>query len=419
MTNQKYQARVLDLDYKGDGIVLLGNQYIYIKGALKGELISFKIDKINEKYGFGTLIKIIEKSSERVSSVSPLGSLNMAHLSFKAELEFKRQITRETFRKAFNANFDVFETITDYNDCNYRNKVTFHVMKNEEISLGLYLSSTKKLVRVDDLIIANQKSNELLKTINSSKINVDYQTLKHLMIKNNEKNELLVTLVATKSDFKGLKELKKLITSFDNVLGLTLNINQDSNKILGAKSYLLSGVSQLTYQNLLITDQSFMQVNYGVMELVFNLIKENITGEKIVDLYSGIGSIIYSVINKNQQGVMVESNLANILLAKKIKNNYEIKNVDVIHNLSEAYIIKEDIDTLIVDPPRSGLYQELVLKIKNSNIQKLIYLSCNLQTLIRDIKLLDNNYRIDKIYPINMFPKTNALETLVILTKNK
>lgn len=416
--NKIYEGRVTDLDYKADGVVLFEDNYIYIKGALKGELINFKINKLNKGYGFGTLVKVIEPSSERVSDLNYLGSLNLSHLSFKEQLNFQKEVTTNTFSKALGIDVNVLDTVTDNKEFNYRNKVTFHVLYTEEITLGLYKENGKGLTRVDNLVIANEASNDLIKEINDSKILIDPRILKHVMIKNNENDELLVTLVSTKRSFKGKDLLVKLISRNKNVVGITLNINNDKNKILGERSYLLLGSEILSYKDLLITDKSFMQVNYGVMDLAFNLIKENIKGKNILDLYSGIGSIIYSVLDKTKKGTMVESNIDNIRLAKEIKEQKNTDNLEIIHDLSENHLDHDNVNTLILDPPRNGLFKDLVLNIKESNIERIIYLSCNLQTLIRDIKLLDDSYKVDKVYPIKMFPQTNAFETLVILSKN-
>lgn len=416
--NKIYEGRVTDLDYKADGVVLFEDNYIYIKGALKGELINFKINKLNKGYGFGTLVKVIEPSGERVSDLNYLGSLNLMHLSFKEQLNFQKEVTTNTFSKALGIDVNVLDTVTDNKEFNYRNKVTFHVLYTEEITLGLYKENGKGLTRVDNLVIANEASNDLIKEINDSKILIDPRILKHVMIKNNENDELLVTLVSTKRSFKGKDLLVKLISRNKNVVGITLNINNDKNKILGERSYLLLGSEILSYKDLLITDKSFMQVNYGVMDLAFNLIKENIKGKNILDLYSGIGSIIYSVLDKTKKGTMVESNIDNIRLAKEIKEQNNIDNLEIIHDLSENHLDHDNVNTLILDPPRNGLFKDLVLNIKESNIERIIYLSCNLQTLIRDIKLLDDSYKVDKVYPIKMFPQTNAFETLVILSKN-
>jgi len=414
--NKTYQGKVISLDYKADGIVKLNNKYIYVKGALKDEVINFKITKLNKRFGFAKLINIVEKSPDRIGPLNELGSLNLSHLSFKEQLNFKRTITKETFEKVLNNKINVLETITDNKETNYRNKVVYHVLNNDEITLGLYSNDNKKLIKINNFLLANENSNKILEIINNSKIIIDYKLLKHVSIKNNSKNELLVTLISKSKTFKGLDNLVSLIKSYKFVKGITLNINTDDNKILGEESILLYGKEYLLENDLLITDQSFMQINYGVMNLTFNLIKENVLGDKIVDLYSGIGSIILNVLNDNY-GVMVENNIENIKLANKIINNKNIKNLKVIHANSEDVFNELTGDTLIVDPPRNGLYKELVNNISKSNFKRFIYLSCNLQTLIRDIKLLENSYKVIKVYPIMMFPMTNSFETLVILDK--
>lgn len=415
--NEIYESKILSLDFKADGVVKINDTFIYIKGALPNEVVKFKINKLNKRFGFAEIVEIIEKSKDRADNLNELGSLNLSHLSFLKQLTYQKDITKQTFDKVLNKDVNVLNTITDNNKYNYRNKVVFHLLNKDEITLGLYKNDNKTLIKVNNFLIANKYSNELIELINNSKIKVDYLALKHISIKNNSNNELLVTLISYKEKFKGLNELINLIKSFNKVIGITLNIKESNNKILGTKSILLYGSSYLKENDLLITDKSFYQTNFNVANLTFNLIKENILGNNIVDLYSGIGSIILNVLKDDYNAYMVENNEENIKLAKTIIKNKNINNLKIIKANSEDVFNDLTGDTLIVDPPRVGLYKDLVLSIKKSNFKRLIYLSCNLQTLVRDIKLLNNSYNIDKVYPVKMFPQTSSFETLVILTK--
>lgn len=417
--NKIYEGKVIDLDYKADGIVLLNNTYVYIPGALKDELITFKLTRFNKRFGFGKLVEVLKPSKHRVSNLNELGSLNLSHLSFNEQLKYQKDVTEETFNKALNTKVNVSDIITDGNEYHYRNKVTYHVLNEKTITLGLYKAGSRNLVKVSNFKLANEKSNELLEEINNSGISVNPNTLKHVMIKNNNLNELLVTFIVTEEKFKGSNALIELVKANKNVVGITLNLNTDRNKILGDKSILLYGKDQLKHNDLLVTDKSFLQVNDGVSDLTLKLISKYIKGNKVLDLYSGIGSIIYNVLKDDQEGVMIESNEENVRLAKLIKEERGMNNLEIIHGLAETYLDKLNASTLIVDPPRAGLDKSLVESIKESNIERFIYLSCNLQSQIRDIRLLEDSYEIEVVYPIKMFPQTNSFETLVILNKTK
>lgn len=412
-----YDVKVIDLDYKGDGIVKLKDNYIYVPGALKDELVTMKLTRLRKNVGFGRLIKVIESSNDRVSDFNELGSLNLSHLSFKEQLAWQTKVTNDTFTKVFKKDFNVEEIVTDNNELNYRNKVTFHLLSSNTLKLGLYKVNSKDLVEVSNFTLAHNNANELLKVLNESKIKVDFRKLRHVMIKNNSKGELLVTLVGHNRSFTGKDELIELISKNKNVVGLTLNIKESEEVILGSKSYVLYGINELKEGKLLITDQSFIQTNFGVMNLTYNLISQYVKGNRVIDAYSGIGSIVYSILDNTRRAVMIESNLANIKLAEKIKEVNNINNVEIVHGLAEETIDKFKADTLILDPPRVGLKETFINEVNRAKPVRLIYLSCNLQSLVRDIRLIEDNYEVSVIYPVKMFPQTNSFETLVILDK--
>lgn len=417
-TNNILKERVIDLDYKGSGYVILENKYVYIDNVLPNELITFKIIKNNKRFAIGELIEIIKPSKDRIGVASNLGSIIFDHASLDLELKWQKKVTKNTFKKVFKKDFNVKDTITDNIKYNYRNKSTFHVLNKKQITLGLFEKKSKNLIRVDNLNLSNINANKLINEINNSDIVIDYKIFKHLSVKNDINNNLLVTIVAYEKDFKGLNDLVDFIKQFNFIVGITINIKDNNYEILGSKSYLLYGKDYLTYNDFLITDKSFMQINYKVMDLTYKLIKENIIGNKIVDLYSGIGSIILSVLDQDKTGVIVENNKENIKLAKQIVKTKNFDNIKIIEDDATNVVANLTGDTFIVDPPQAGLGLEFIKNILKVKPKRLIYLSCNLNTLINDLKIIKNHYSILKVYPIRMFPNTSALETLVILDLN-
>lgn len=409
---KEIEVTIIDLDYKGDGIAIVDDIYVYIKGALKDELVRALVLKVKEKFAIAKLIKVIKPSKDRLKDSVLLGSLNMSHLSFDMQLKWQSDITLKSFNKAFNKDFEIAPIITDNNNSSYRNKVTFHIMNNKILTLGLYDYNETRLVKTDRLDIANNNANILVKKLNDAKITVDFNILKHLMIKNNSENKLLVTLVSTRRSFIGLHEILDLLDLDKNVLGVTLNIKDDVNKILGNKTYTLRGQDFLNENNLIMTTKSFMQVNFKVQDLVFEEIRKHILGKSIIDAYSGIGSISYNVLDNNKKLTLIDNNPENIKLAKEI---FKDKEVNLLLGNAEDLIDELTCDTLLVDPPRQGLDKKFVNSLLNKKIKRIIYMSCNLQSLIRDTKLLANKYEIKEITPIKMFPETNSFETLVIL----
>lgn len=414
--NKEYQVKINDLDYKGDGITKIGETFIYVSGLLKDEEAIIKINKIGKGFAVGSLIKIIKESKNRISQTSDLGSLSLSHLSFNEQLNWQSNITKQTLEKVLNKEINVLSPITDNNEYNYRNKVVFHVLNKSALTLGLFSNNNKKLSVINDFILSNNNVNEIIKAINNANIPIETNVLNNFVFRNNSNNEILVTITSKKKSFKGLQAIIELLQQFNNVIGLTINIKVFKEKILSDKSYLIYGENLLNEGNLLLNDQSFMQVNYGVMNLTYKTIKEHIIGNNIVDTYAGIGSIGYSVYEEDINLTIIENTLANIKLAEQIKENNNYKNVEIIHANAEDVIKDFNANTVIIDPPRKGVMKSLIDEISNNKIERVIYLSCDMQTLARDLKIFSDNYEIDYVYPVKMFPQTNSFETLVIMT---
>lgn len=416
--NKEYEVTIIDLDYKGDGIAKIGDFFIYVQGLLKDETAIIKITKAKNNIAFGKVIKILKESKDRIKPNSKLGSDNLSHLSFSKQLEWQKDITKKTLEKVLKKEINVLETITDNNEYNYRNKVTYHVFEDKTLKLGLYKKGSKDLVIVNDFILTHNYINKIVNKINDANLKVDSRSLKHIIFKNNSKNEVLITLVSFKEYFFGREKLIELLKETNNLVGIVLNIKENNNEILGSKSITLYKDNYLEEGIFYITDKSFFQVNFGVAKITNEIIKSFIKGNDIIDAYSGIGNIGYNILDINKNITMIDNNSENIDLATKIKDENNYNNVELVLGNSETVIKEFNATTLIVDPPRAGLHNTFINEILNKEIERIIYLSCDLQSLARDLRLLDSKYNIINVYPIKMFPQTNSFETLVILESN-
>ncbi|MCF7930435.1 MAG: 23S rRNA (uracil(1939)-C(5))-methyltransferase RlmD [Acholeplasmataceae bacterium] len=416
-----FYGHSVDLDYKGQGIVKHQGYVVFVKGMLDDEEAKIKITQIKKNYGQGVVLEIVKASPDRVEAVEKeLGSCDLIHVSPVKQLRWQQKITQETFKKIMNLDIEVHETLTDHRDQNYRNKSVFHVMDTSHLTLGLYNSDNTKLIPVDQFILSDLKTNRLLKMLAQSRPVINPKVLKYMMFRTNLKQEILVTLVATKPLFHGREQLINQIREITNVVGITVNINDDPNRILGKKSIVIYGENLITEPigdiEMMISDQSFFQINLPVIEKAYALIKQEIpTGQKIIDAYSGVGSIGFYLAKEAEKVIMIESNIESSSMAKLAKEKYGFDQVEIIDEKAEKVIKHFDGDYLIVDPPRNGLMESFIQTVLKQNYKKIFYLSCDVKTLVRDISLLSGQYEIKDVYPIRMFFHTSSLETLAIL----
>lgn len=415
-------GRSIDMDYKGQGIVKHQGYVVFVTGMLDDEEAKIKVTNIKKNFGLGEILELIKTSPDRVEAPEQeLGSCDLIHVSPAKQLKWQQKITRETFKKIMNLDVEVHETLTDHKDQNYRNKCVFHVMDTSHLTLGLYHKDNSKLIPVDQFILADMKMNRLLKHLAETRPIINPRVLKHIILRTNLKQEILVTLVATKPLFHGRDQLVNRINELTNVVGITVNINDDPNRILGKKSVVIFGENLITEPindiDIMINDRSFFQINLPVIEKAYSLIKQEIPlGQTIIDAYSGVGTIGFYLAKDAEKVIMIESNIESSSMAKLIKEKYHFDQVEVIDERAEKVIKHFDGDYLIVDPPRNGLMDNFTNTVLKQNYKKIFYLSCDVKTLVRDIAILNSQYEIKDIYPIRMFFHTSSLETLVILT---
>ena len=413
----------LDVDYEGQGVIKHDGYVIFVKGLLMHEEAKIKITNIRKNFGQGKYLEIIKQSPSRFTHPQTmLGSCNLLHMDKHAQLLWQQKTTQETLKKIIHEDIDVEQTITDGKDMHYRNKSVFHVMDKPYLSLGLYHFSETKLIEVSEFILADEKTNEILKHLNFHKVIIDPKILKHVVIRTNPKGEALVTLVAKNSKFTGLEKLIEHVMKIKDIKGITLNISLSDREILGEKSYTLYGENILSEpmgrQDIFINDRSFFQINLPVITKVYDVIKKHIIKDKVViDAYSGVGSIGYYILDKVKKLILIESNKDAIDMAKQTKDQYQLDHVEIVHGRAEQVVKDYQADILIIDPPRNGLMPELLDTLTQNSFDQIFYLSCDAKTLARDLNTLKNIYHIEKVYPIRMFYHTTSLETLVILTK--
>jgi 23S rRNA (uracil1939-C5)-methyltransferase len=414
----------VDVDYIGQGIIKHEGIVIFVKRLLQDEVAEVEITSMKNRFAEGKIIKLITPSPHRRSHPDlHLGSLDLLHMDDEEQLRWQHQLTKQTFEKIAGIIVEPEQTLTDRCFFHYRNKSVFHVMERPVLTLGLYKEDGSGLQMIEQFAIADQTTNRILKVIKEKKIRVDWKIFKHISIRTNEKDEALVTLVALKPSFFGLEDVRKQLNTIQGVIGITLNIKDHPQTILGPTSYLMDGKDYIDLSlgswSFQVTDQSFFQINTPVIEKAYALIKQHIIEHAtLVDAYSGVGSIGFYCHDRLTSLTMIESNKDAVKIAEDVIQKRGLTNVKVLKGYAERLINEVSGDVLVVDPPRNGLMPAFVQSIIERPFKQIFYLSCDLKTLTRDVKALLSTYVIKQITPIRMFPQTTECETLVILEKS-
>ena len=242
----------------------------------------------------------------------------------------------------------------------------------------------------------------------------------------------MVVLVCNDNVFKGSKNFcNELIKNFPSIKTVVLNVNKrktsvvlgNEEKILYGKGFIVDELCGLKFK---ISPKSFYQINHQQCELLYSKALDllNLTGqERIIDAYCGIGTIGMIVANRTKEVTGVELNKDAVKDAINNAKMNKIENIKFINDDASAFMIKlakqkQKVDCVIMDPPRSGSTQEFMDAVKILNPKQVVYISCDPSTQVRDIKYFAKiGYRGEVMYPVDMFPHTGHVETIVLLSK--
>jgi len=325
----------------------------------------------------------------------------------------------------------------------YRNKVqtAFGFYRGKVIS-GVYQSATGNIVQTDSCLLEDRRANKIAVTVR--KLCEDFKVhafdnrsgkgfLKHLLVRiGYETDEIMVVLVTAKGDFRSKSAfVDALLKCHPEITTVVWNINTtDKGLMLGEKSEVLFGKGYITERLLglefRISPKSFFQVNPVQTRVLYEKAKElaNLSGkERVLDAYCGTGTIGLIMAKNAKEIIGVELNRHSVADAKK---NAEINNInnarffaaDAGDFMDDLALNNEKIDVVITDPPRAGCSGKFLKSLVSLSPKRIVYVSCNPETLSRDLFALRKaNYKVKTIQPVDMFPFTEHIETIVSLTR--
>lgn len=444
--NEKYVVDIIDNGFEGEGIAKIDGLTVFVPGSIKGEKCEILIVKVLASHAYGKIVNIIKKSENRKESdcatYKRCGGCSLRHMTYEHTLKLKRQVVQNLVNKGLTKKVEVLETIGMENPYNYRNKAQYPVGLNSDgqPEVGVFAQRTHTIIPIQTCLIQTEISQKIAKTIidfvkekNIQVYNEENQKglLRHIVIKVGKyTNQVMCILVLNDSKFDQEQELVKLLCEkYPEIKTIVKNINnKNTNVILGKENINLYGngyiEDKLGEYIFKISPMSFYQVNPVQAEILYttainqaNLDKNDI----LFDLYCGIGTIGISASKYVNKVYGIEIVPQAIEDAKENAKINDVKNIEFICGDVEVafdeLINKEKIvpSAIIVDPPRKGLDNKTVENIAKIQPAKLVYISCNLATMVRDLAKLEDIYNIKTIQPVDMFPWTNGVESITIL----
>lgn len=444
--NQEYIVDILDNGFEGEGIAKIDGFTIFIPNAIKGEKIKILIVKVLSSHAFGKILEIIEGSPYRAESdcetYKRCGGCNLRHIDYEETLNIKQKAVQNLVNKNLKNKIEVKPTWAMGNPYHYRNKLQYPVGLNKagEPVMGVFANRTHEIIPVNNCLIQNEKANQVakyvidaLKEYNISVYNekTGEGLVRHIMVKIGFRTgDIMVTIVVNGDILPYAKEIAlDLQGACHDISSVIVNINKkNTNVILGDKNINILGKGYITDKLgdylFKISPLSFYQVNPVQAEALYNIAIENagITNNDIVfDLYCGIGtiSLFASKYAKKVYGIEIVEQAI-----EDAKWNAEFNKVDNVEFIAgDAENVLTDLienrkiipDVVIVDPPRRGLDNTTVNNILKIKPKRVVYISCNPATLMRDLALMEDVYDVKMIQPVDMFCFTSHVECVCVL----
>lgn len=441
--NEEFEVDILDMGFEGEGIAKINGYTTFIKGALKGEKAKIKMLKANKDYGFAKLLEVVEPSEKREEPkcevFSRCGGCNLQHMKYEEQMMLKTNLVRNTLKKSLGYEPLVEPIIGMVIPYNYRNKAQYPVSDGK---IGFYAGRTHSLIENERCYIQNTLTDRLAK--DAFKVTQKYEIstynektgegfLRHIITRVGvNTNEIMLTFVTNGDELPHAKEIVgDVVDMYPTIKSIVQNVNKENgNVILGKVCKTLYGKDyiedELEGYRFKISALSFYQVNPLQTAVLYNTAKEfaELTGEEnVFDLYCGIGTISIFVADKAKNVFGVEIVPEAIENAKENARINNVENAEFICGKAEEVIPEKykegkTADVVFVDPPRKGCDIKLLETLKEMKAKKIVYISCNPATLARDMKYLkDNGYEIKKVQPVDMFPQTCHVETVVLLQR--
>ncbi len=444
--NQIVELEITDLSYEAMGVAHYEGLTIFVNNALPGEIVKAKILKVKKKFAFAKIEEIIKESPDRVkvqlNQWVQTGLASLAHIKYDKQLEFKRNQVVNLLHKADLDQIKVDQTLPSPEETGYRNKAQVPVrMVNGQLEIGFFRRHSHDLVPLTNFFTTDPEIDRVLIAVRDilRKYKVpaydeihNKGEVRYLDVRRSKASgEIMVILVCLHRDFPQLPKVAAEISQIPDVTSIILNHNpKKTNVILGKNDYVVFGEDHITDKigdvKFRISPQSFFQINSLQTPRLYNLAieKADLKPEDVViDAYSGIGTIGLSVAKhvKAVRGMEVIKPAVDDANANAKLNG--ITNAEYVVGKAEEVMprwanegLKTDI--IFVDPPRKGLTPEFIDAAVKTNPKKIVYISCNPATQVRDLQLFrEQGYDFNEIDPVDMFPQTPHVESVAVLER--
>ncbi|KXT76255.1 23S rRNA (uracil(1939)-C(5))-methyltransferase RlmD [Streptococcus sp. DD12] len=438
--------KIKRMGINGEGIGYFQKTLVFVKGALKGEEVFCKITKVGRNFAEAKLLEINKPSKFRVQPDCPIyetcGGCQIMHLRYDKQLEFKRDLLGQAlkkFRPQGYESYDLRPTIGMDEPWHYRAKLQFQTRPIKgQVKAGLYAEGSHHLVPLDNCLVQDRVTQAVVNTIVSllkkHRLPIyderKQQGIRTLMVRQGQTSGQVQVILVTSKQVRLSAVVKELVAQHPEVVTVAVNwqtkktsdIYGDKTEIIWGKETINEAV--LDYQ-FALSPRAFYQLNPSQTQALYSeAVKalEVTASDRLIDAYCGVGTIGFAFANKvaEVRGMdiipeAIADAKANAKQMGYANTHYEAGKAETI--IPRWYREGYRADAIVVDPPRTGLDKQLLETIVAYAPERMVYVSCNVSTLARDLVTLTRVYDVAYIQSVDMFPQTARTEAVVKLVR--
>ncbi|GEM_PF-170029 len=434
---QRIILKIDELAFSPDGIGRYENFIVFVPYSAPGDELEVLVTEVRKNFARGKIEKVLKPSPDRIDTPCPVfgecGGCHWQHIKYPKQLEYKERIVRNALR-AFQE-VPIEKTLSADEHYYYRNKSQFPVDVPGK-KAGLFALKSHYVVDIENCPLILRKLNDIYGFVKRYLVKNSYPitNLRHIVVRGSEtKDDTAIVLVLRDGSLDEATKLANLLREEFKDISVLFNLNNtETNIIMGSQTIMMFGDGSLTEEwpdiKYKISPISFFQTNTTQMrkmyDLVSSLVTEDLTAEAC-DLYCGAGTISLLIAKKFRKVIGIDEVKPAIADAKTNAALNNIENCEFLNgrvedittnSLTTGYSPK----TVVLDPPRKGCEKSVLLNIKKLGAKEIIYVSCDVMTLARDLLVLkEDGYKPVFIQPLDMFPNTFHVEIIVKLVQDE
>jgi 23S rRNA (uracil1939-C5)-methyltransferase len=448
--------------FRGKGVAKVDGLAVFVYGTAPGDVVKARIIKKKKNYREAKLLEVLEPSKDRISPkcqhANVCGGCSWQHVPYAKQIEYKGQQVADHIRRLGGlTETTIHPAMGSEHDFYYRNKMEYSFanrrwLTQEEINKDEFVDDSgfaagmhapgrfDKILNLNECHLQQKESFQILDFVRSYCIKNDIPPfdamkhegfIRHLMIRNSyHTDDFMVNLVTYQDDQELIKKLSdELLENFPVITTIVNNINDTKSptsigrieKVIYGPGFIVDKIGNHTFK---IHPNAFFQTNTAQAERLYEVARDYADlqdGEIVYDLYCGVGTLSLFMSQKAEKVLGIELVEVAVENAKFNAKENNVDNVSFIKGDMKDVFTEEMVnefgapDVLITDPPRAGMHPDVVKRLKELKVPKLVYVSCDSSTMARDLKELDEVYDIIEVQPVDMFPQTYHVEAVAKL----